>query len=480
MLRADRRAVLALLLCAAACTSHHYVGPPLPREQLATIDVGTAVVREIDGERRRGGTFDVGRFEITPGQHRIELVFELPARTVGMKTVPAQKGEGTCVLEFTAVAAKRYSLGSRPRSETVPHWNGAWEGWLRDPSIDSEDAVIARCASQIPARAAAPATGESPPAPPPVVAQVAPAAAMPVPAPPPAAAVAPAPAVVAAATASPTPRVATIRLGEWNLRSLGHGTDKDYARIAAVIDEHFDILTVIEVVQVAGGHPGYEALLHALGAQWAGMITDTPRPNTAADGAEYYAILYRPDRVRPCAGWDGLRYTPDGDGSGTSNGVDHFLREPAFACFEAGDASAPGVDFLLAAYHAPEGDAGDVAAEVSHFGDVFSAMKLARPGEDDLIIAGDFHLESVELHQVTTATDHTSGGGSVLNLMGERTPSLPDHVVVYDPRATAELLGDAEALDVRGVAPSNAEFYRTMSDHLPIVVRMRATPPDDD
>jgi len=41
-----------------------------------------------------------------------------------------------------------------------------------------------------------------------------------------------------------------------------------------------------------------------------------------------------------------------------------------------------------------------------------------------------------------------------------------------NPRTTNELIGDADAL-VRGVAPSNAEFYRTVSDHLPIRVRLR-------
>src|SRR5215472_9175570 len=146
---AARRATLAPLLLAAACTSHHYTGPVLPPEQVATIDVGNAVVREIDGERRRGGAFDVGHFEVNPGSHRLQLVFELPARRVGVKMVPAQAGEGVCVLEFSAEAGKQYYLGSRPRSETVPRWNGAWEGWVRDPSVTSEDDVIARCASQV-------------------------------------------------------------------------------------------------------------------------------------------------------------------------------------------------------------------------------------------------------------------------------------------------------------------------------------------
>jgi hypothetical protein len=200
---AVRRATVALLLLAAACTSHHYPGPVLPPEQLAPIDVGNAVVREIDGERRRGGMFDVSRFEVTPGPHRLRLVFELPARRVGMKMVPAQAGEGVCVLEFTAEARKLYYLGSRPRSETIPRWNGAWEGWVRDPSVTSEDDVIARCASQVLEVAAAPTAVTTPAPPPPLAgAPAAPPAVVVAPAHPPAEA-APAPAPVAPPPVAP-------------------------------------------------------------------------------------------------------------------------------------------------------------------------------------------------------------------------------------------------------------------------------------
>jgi hypothetical protein len=188
-------------------------------------------------------------------------------------------------------------------------------------------------------------------------------------------------------------------------------------------------------------------------------------------------MFYRRERVRPCSGWTGLRSPSEGGG-----GADRFLREPAFECFEAGDPSRPGVDFLLAAYHAPwaDGDAVEIAAEVAQLDDVFTAMKSTRPGEEDLIIAGDFHLESVELAEVTRATDRTRGTGSVLNLLGNRTANLPDHILVFDSGGSVELLGDAEVVDVRGAARSNKEFYRTVSDHLPIMIRIRVTGPDDD
>jgi len=56
-------------------------------------------------------------------------------------------------------------------------------------------------------------------------------------------------------------------------------------------------------------------------------------------------------------------------------------------------------------------------------------MRLARPGEEDLIIAGDFHLQSAELPHEIHATDRTRRDGSVLNRLGNRTPALLDHII---------------------------------------------------
>jgi Endonuclease/Exonuclease/phosphatase family len=486
------RGALAVLAFVGGCTQRRYEGPPLAAEQVATINVGTALVREIDGEKRRGGAFDFGRFEVTPGPHVLTLVFEVPKQTIGLRDIPRQAGEGTCVLSFTAQPGKDYYLGSRPRGDiTTGRWNGAWEAWVRDPTLDTAEDQVARCASQpaaevVRAPTAAPtslvAAEQRPPAPTAVSPMpAAPAASAPPSAPAASTGVAEpvrsTPPVAPAPTA--TPAAATIRLGEWNLRSLGRDRGKDLARIAAVIDAHFDILVLIEVWQVGGAHPGYDALLDALGPTWAGLISDSARPNTTADGAEFYAIVYRRDLVRPCADWNALR---DASGSSTTNLGASFLRPPAFGCFETAGAGGAAFDFLLAAYHArsAEGDAAEVAAEVTHLDDVFTAMQLARPGESDLIIAGDFNLESVELPPAIHALDRTRGEGSVLNLLGNRTASLPDHVLIYDARATAELFGDAEAVDVRGLVASNADFYRTVSDHLPIVIRLRAFRPDHD
>lgn len=276
---------------------------------------------------------------------------------------------------------------------------------------------------------------------------------------------------------------ADLRLGTWNVKKLGHGTSKDYSAIAGVINESFDILTVIEVMQKGQGHPGYDALLQELGGSWAGVISETPRPNITAGDAEFYAILYRPSAVRPCPDGPTLQYFPDNDGSPHGAGPDQFVREPGFACFETiSTAGTKGWDFILAAYHATwaDGDEGIIVKEADQLSQVFTAMKHARPGEADLFVAGDFNLTPEVLKEHSPAFDKTTGTGSTLNSSGARTVNLYDHLLVFDSHATSELVMSAQVLDVRNKASTNKTFYKTVSDHLPIVGRFFRNRSDDD
>jgi hypothetical protein len=296
----------AALFAASGCATRLYEGPPLPREQVAVIHAGTTIVRGIDGKPRRGGVFDASELDVTPGAHRLVLVFERPARSLGLKALPAQAGVGTCVLELTAAAGKHYFLGSRVRGEiNDPRWDGAWEGWVRDPTVSSDDDVIARCESQ--------EAGEEPP---PAAVAVAP--------PPPVAA------PVAAPSPAAPPAGAALRLGAWSPGAHGHGGEAETARSAAAIAANFDLVTI------AATRPEYDALRRALAPAWDGLITDAPRPA----GGAYYAVLYRPDRVRPCAGWEALRYRPASDGDGAR------VAAPAADCFAAEVLEIPGLDRL--------------------------------------------------------------------------------------------------------------------------------------
>ena len=275
-----------------------------------------------------------------------------------------------------------------------------------------------------------------------------------------------------------------IRLGTWNIKKLGHGDSKDYPLVAQIIESHFDILAVVEVMQKGRQHPGYEALMTALGNGWSGLITNSPRPNTGAGHAEFYAVAYRNALVRPCTGWTQLVYHLDNDGSGNSTDPDIFSREPAFGCFEAPlNMTTPGVDFMLAPYHAVSQSSGGVTGvknEVGALSEIFSAMAASQPGEQDLFVMGDFNLTPSQLATQFSSGDRTQGSGSTLNSQGSITGNLFDHLLVHDEGASAELIGNAEVLDVRGEAANEATFFSTVSDHLPIRVRLRAFGPDDD
>ena len=127
-----------------------YEGPALPSSQVAVIHAGGTIVRQIDERRRRGGVFDADRFEVAPGAHSVVLVFEVSEQSIGVKTIPARRGEGRCTIEFVAEAGKQYWLASRPAGTgwPGPHWDRKWEAWVRDPSIGAEDDILARCSSQ--------------------------------------------------------------------------------------------------------------------------------------------------------------------------------------------------------------------------------------------------------------------------------------------------------------------------------------------
>jgi hypothetical protein len=148
--RIVRAALTLAALFSSACTRQLYDGPPLPASDVAVVHVGQTSVLNIDG--RFGFAIPLGtrRFELAPGPHRVILAFERPATTIGVRDVPAQRGEGTCTLDFVAEAGAQYWLGSRAVGAdwTMQRWDGKWEGWIRDPSVSAADDIVARCSSR--------------------------------------------------------------------------------------------------------------------------------------------------------------------------------------------------------------------------------------------------------------------------------------------------------------------------------------------
>jgi hypothetical protein len=239
------RAAVGLVL--AGCTAHGR--GPHSQGGFAEIDVGSTVVRQLDGQHRRGGTFDASTFEVDPGPHRLVLVFALPARSIGLKALPAQAGIGVCELEFEARAGHRYYLGARPLGDShSPSWPGTWEAWVRDPAVASEDDIIARCQGAEPAATPTPtATVEAAPTPTPLL----------------------------------LPGGRALRVGAWRLPELAAASAGDRAAAADAIRAAYDVLAISPPLEPT-------PLLAALGSAW------------AASAIAEATVFYRRDLVRPC------------------------------------------------------------------------------------------------------------------------------------------------------------------------------------
>jgi hypothetical protein len=270
-----------------------------------------------------------------------------------------------------------------------------------------------------------------------------------------------------------------VRLGAWNLRKLGFDPAKDLASVARIIEAHFDLLAVIELMWTERGPP-LAQLLDLLGPGWSGHVTSSARPNLPSPHAEYYAVLYRRERVAPCAELRELRFSDDADGSAAGGGEGLFLREPAFGCYRVGQALGAR-DFLLGVYHARWGDgrAAEIADEVQHIDEAFAALARLLPGERELFMIGDFNLTPSELAPLTRARDRTQGQGSTLAAAGAVSAHLYDHLLAFGEPANAALPADAVVLDVRAEASEPASFRERVSDHLPIVANLPASPDAD-
>jgi len=274
-----------------------------------------------------------------------------------------------------------------------------------------------------------------------------------------------------------------LRLGTWNVRRLGSADQHtDIPLLANLIDRHFDVLALVEVMQTqGGGHAGLDELVSALGPNWAAQVTATPRPNTKAPFAEFYAVVFRTARVRPCDEGPLLSYAPDDVTDDAVSLEGRFLREPAFGCFRAGANGTPGFDFLLGAYHARygSGSAEDIAQEVMHVDALLRRVSSLWPKEKDVLLLGDFNLDSEQLARWVVAQDATSGTGSTLNQNGERSLNLLDHLLLPNPEHTHELIAPAEVLDLRTEAGSSRTYFLQLSDHLPIRALFRSESDDD-
>ena len=111
---------------------------------------------------------------------------------------------------------------------------------------------------------------------------------------------------------------------------------------------------------------------------------------------------------------------------------------------------------------------------------MFRAMSEARPGEKDLIMAGDFNLTPPNMEEALGSRAGMTGQGATLNASGARTKNSYDYILLHDAEATSEMTERPTIIDVRGIAADVATFRDSVSDHLPVVAVFKTDGEDDD
>jgi hypothetical protein len=275
----------------------------------------------------------------------------------------------------------------------------------------------------------------------------------------------------------PTKNPSELRLCSFNIQRLGHNNGKDYSKLAHILAKYCDGAVLLEVMHKTKGAPGLEETLQVLGPQWNSTRTPDPRPMPASGNSEYYAFVWRDESLRRCSGWSSLSYVADVPGSGAKKG--HFLREPAFGCFQSSDRQ---FDFVLVAYHADyDSKVENVAREVRQLDTALTEIQRSCPDESDIFVLGDFNLAPTVLRTVTRHELLADDVGSTLGPLGERSRHQYDNVLFVGSRArTRELSRRAETLDLREELGGPRVYKERVSDHLPVRLTLDLGAKDDD
>ncbi len=142
---------------------------------------------------------------------------------------------------------------------------------------------------------------------------------------------------------------------------------------------------------------------------------------------------------------------------------DRFRYRPLVALFRVrGPDPAEAFTFKLVNVHT---DPIQATAEQDLLDDVFRAARDSEPGEDDIILLGDFGSPNGHLGLATGVLDLTPTiTGTPTTIRGIR----PVDNILFDRRATAEFTGRARVLDLMRAYDLTMRGALEVSDHMPI------------
>lgn len=252
-------------------------------------------------------------------------------------------------------------------------------------------------------------------------------------------------------------------VGSFNTLHLGW-SGKDYKKAAQVVSL-FDIVALQEVMSEEGLKELKEETELFSKSKWDYIISEKSAGSDKY--AEYYAFLYKKDKVKFVKKYGFYREKSDSD----------FVREPFSAEFKIGK-----FDFTFVTVHLTFGDKKtDRQKEALILSDVYDYFQKLNGAEQDVIICGDFNLPAHDgaFKSLLTHKDNICYGiaPTVKTTIGKNGLSSSYDNMFYSYKYTKEFTGDSGAFDF--TEGNYKEVRKSISDHLPVFMEFNTGKDDD-
>jgi deoxyribonuclease-1-like protein len=252
-----------------------------------------------------------------------------------------------------------------------------------------------------------------------------------------------------ARAAKPTFRMATFDLGGLDENKLGS------LRISDVLVRLLPRFDLIALEGIRGKNQGVLVrLVEQLSAASGRQYTFATCPTQRRDGVEHYSAFVF-DRAALEVDHSTVHFVDDPLG--------RFRHRPLVGAFRVrGIDPSLAFTFILIAVDANPDNPGP---ELDLLADVVRAVRKKMPGEDDIIILGDFQADD----------NHLGGLNGILGITAAisgtptttRGTQLADNIL-FDRRATVEFTGRAEVVDLIREFDLTTDQAREISEHLPV------------
>ncbi len=263
----------------------------------------------------------------------------------------------------------------------------------------------------------------------------------------------------------PTPET-TIKVAAFNIQVFGR-TKRGKPEVMEVLVDvarGFDVMLVQEIRDSSGETaPAYLDLINVGNASYAYVESVRLGRSTSKESYAYYWDTETVEYV------EGSAYVYNDTG-------DVFEREPYVASFRSGD-----FDFTLVGIHVKPDDAEN---EIGNLTVVVTSILSANPGEDDVIIMGDFNADGGYFDE--DGPSPFRGGDYhwvVENTMDTMTKTdwTYDRIVLLNGTYQGEYVMDSCTVFYFDAAYSlNQELTEDVSDHYPVYAVYRTDQSDDD